>query len=367
MNRSSSASALARVAHVYDIVNCGPRHRFVANGKLVHNSDGLNYQNLPSGRVAGQSKAMRESIEPLQPDHMLGGYDSSQIEVRVGAQIANELSLLNEFRLGECPYSKTAVTIWGESDWKSIKKAAKAGEEPWAQRRQIAKSAELGCIFGLGGPTLEDYIKVNTGIAVGLDMARHIVRSYRNTRSAIAKAWKLCGHVLEVMLGGGQLEFGGPDGKMFFADGNRWVLDKHIPGVRLPSGIWLSYPELRQVEFDRAKFADDGTFVGFEKSLAFAYTEHKGCKVETVFIHGAKLYQNLVQALAFALMKYQASFLQLPLVLNSHDENVTVFHKDQLTWAEAHLDEVGRRVPTWLEGCPIECEVKTGWNYAELK
>ena len=367
MNKSSNGGAQPRVAHVYDIVNCGPRHRFVANGKLVHNSDSLNFQNLPSGRVAGQSKAMRESIEPLHADHMLGGYDSAQVEVRVGAFIANEHTLLQEFALGECPYSKTVVTIWNEGEWKTIKKEAKAGVEPWAQRRQIAKSAELGCIFGLGGPTLEDYIKVNTGIAVGLDMAKHIVRTYRSNRAAIPRMWKICGEVLTVMHQGGQMEFGGPDGRLFFADGNRWVLDKHVPGVRLPSGIWLSYPELREVEFDRAQFDVNGVFMGYEKDRSMAYTEYQGRKADTVFIHGAKLYQNLVQALAFALMKYQASFLQLPLVLNSHDENVTVFHKDQLTWAEAHLDEVGRRVPTWLEGCPIECEVKTGWNYAELK
>lgn len=340
------------------------------SGALSHRlggDDGLNYQNLPSGRVAGQSKAMRESIEPLHADHMLGGYDSAQVEVRVGGFIANESSLLAEFRNGECPYSKTAVTIWNESDWKTIKKEAKAGVEPWAQRRQIAKSAELGCIFGLGGPTLEDYIKVNTGIAVGIDMAKHIVRTYRSARANIPKMWRVCGDALEVMLAGGQMEFGGPDGRLFFADGNRWVLDKHIPGVRLPSGIWLSYPELRRVEFDRAKFADDGTFLGFEKATSVAYTEYQGRKAETVFIHGAKLYQNLVQATAFALMKYQASFLALPLVINSHDEHVTTFHRDMQTWAEKHLDEVGRRVPPWLDGCPIECEVKTGWNYAELK
>jgi hypothetical protein len=340
------------------------------SGALSHRlggDGGLNYQNLPSGRVAGQSKAMREAIEPLQPDHLIGGYDSAQVEVRVGAVIANEPTLLEEFRLGECPYSKTAVTIWGESDWRTIKKEAKAGVEPWAARRQISKSAELGCIFGLGGPTLRDYIKVQTGIDVGDDMAGHIVRSYRSARAMIKAMWKTCGQVLEVMLKGGQIEFGGPDGRMFFADGNRWVLDKHIPGVRLPNGVWLSYPELRTVQFERPTFNADGVFTGFEQAESVAYTEAKGRQRETIFIHGAKLYQNLVQATAFALMKYQATFLQLPLVLNSHDEHVTVFHKDQRTWAEEHLAFVGRQVPPWLPNAPIECEVKVGHNYGDLK
>ena len=36
---------------VYDIMNCGPRSRFVANGKVIHNSKGsaINMQNLKRG------------------------------------------------------------------------------------------------------------------------------------------------------------------------------------------------------------------------------------------------------------------------------------------------------------------------------
>ena len=34
-------------APVYDILDCGPRNRFAANGKLVHNSQKINMQNLP--------------------------------------------------------------------------------------------------------------------------------------------------------------------------------------------------------------------------------------------------------------------------------------------------------------------------------
>ena len=46
MLKSSKENAQPRVARVYDIANCGPRHRFVANGKLVSN---CNLQNLKRG------------------------------------------------------------------------------------------------------------------------------------------------------------------------------------------------------------------------------------------------------------------------------------------------------------------------------
>lgn len=64
-------------AMVYDILNVGDRHCYVANGKLVHNS--ANMQNLPSGRREGQSDLLRRSII-AQGNSVIVNYDASQIE-----------------------------------------------------------------------------------------------------------------------------------------------------------------------------------------------------------------------------------------------------------------------------------------------
>ena len=67
------------VRPVYDLVNVGKKNRFWANGKLIHNSGGLNVQNLSSGRKAGQSNALKRSI--TAPDgHVCIAYDSAQID-----------------------------------------------------------------------------------------------------------------------------------------------------------------------------------------------------------------------------------------------------------------------------------------------
>ena len=71
------------VRPVYDLVNVGKKNRFWANGKLIHNSGGLNVQNLSSGRKAGQSNALKRSI--TAPDgHVCIAYDSAQIECSDG-------------------------------------------------------------------------------------------------------------------------------------------------------------------------------------------------------------------------------------------------------------------------------------------
>lgn len=94
---------------VYDIVNCGPRHRFVANGKLVHNSDSVNFQNLPSRDK--KKKALKRAV--IAPHgHEVINCDSSQIEARVLAWLAGQDDVVSQFANGEDVYSIFATKIY---------------------------------------------------------------------------------------------------------------------------------------------------------------------------------------------------------------------------------------------------------------
>ena len=108
MMKSLEKSVPMQVAHVYDILDCGPRNRFVANGKLVHNSGGdtTNPQNLPRGG------ALRESIEAPE-GHMIVACDSSQIEARTLAWFAGQEDLLDDFRRNADVYSIFASKVFG--------------------------------------------------------------------------------------------------------------------------------------------------------------------------------------------------------------------------------------------------------------
>ena len=108
MMTSSIGSVQRRVALVYDIKNCGPNHRFVANGKLVHNSgaDKVNLQNLPRGGAL--RKAMRAPT-----GYCLCVSDSSQIEARTLAWFAGQTDLVDEFKHGVDVYSSFATTVYG--------------------------------------------------------------------------------------------------------------------------------------------------------------------------------------------------------------------------------------------------------------
>lgn len=114
---------------VYDIKNCGPRHRFSANGKLVHNSDSLNLQNLP------RNSPLRLAIIAAM-GYVIVDSDSSQIEARTLAWLAGQDDLVDAFDRGEDVYKIMASAIYG-----------KAVGDITKDERFVGKTTILGC-FG---------------------------------------------------------------------------------------------------------------------------------------------------------------------------------------------------------------------------
>lgn len=129
------------IVPVYDIMNCGPRSRFVANGKIVHNSKGsaINMQNLKRGSF------LRKAI--MAPEgHQLVVGDLSQIEPRVLAWLADYEEMLDIFRGGGDPYAAFGAQMFNIPG---------LSKESHPDLRQSAKSALLGC-FGADTPVLTD-------------------------------------------------------------------------------------------------------------------------------------------------------------------------------------------------------------------
>lgn len=98
-------------AMVYDILNVGDRHCYVANGKLVHNS--ANMQNLPSGRREGQSDLLRRSIIARNNDVIIN-YDASQIECLDGRGL-----VLTQRGLVEMHNISIDDLLWDGIEWVS--------------------------------------------------------------------------------------------------------------------------------------------------------------------------------------------------------------------------------------------------------
>ena len=131
------------VVPVYDILNAGKDHKYMANGKLVHNSDKINLQNL-SKRT--KEPVLRKSLGVVH-NHAWVAADSSQIECRVLSYLAKQDDVVDIFKSGKDVYLDMASKIYGES-YESLYEQAK-GENATKEgklKRNIGKVVVLGCI-----------------------------------------------------------------------------------------------------------------------------------------------------------------------------------------------------------------------------
>ena len=333
--------------------------------------DGLNFQNFPSGRVAGQSKALRRSIEALDGQYLTAP-DSGQIEARVLAFIANDTELLQIFADGECPYSAMAAEIYGVDRYE-IKRGSDMYSETkdkayfeFYMMRQTGKAAVLQLGYQAGAASfftsLVGQYRVTT---VESDQCDHIVKVYRKKRQAVVNFWEQCEQVLNAMIKGGQGHFGGPDGSLFYYNGRQEWFGHTVPSIKLPNNTWLTYPELQLIK-------EDGDWrkqkIYLQDLRKFKNAVGKGQDRKAVLlkqgkrIYGGSLTENLCQALAFAALKYQALEMDGKFISNVHDEHImAVNHMMHGFEYQACM----MKTPPYLEGIVFDCDFVVANNYAE--
>ena len=332
------------------------------SGAATHRLSGemsLNVQNLSSGRKEGQTTALRDSISSPDDKHTIVVSDSSQIELRITAFMANEKILLDAFKHSQDVYSVTAELIYGVP-WKDINTGRKAGDKQMAHFRTIGKVTSLGGIYGIGWAAFMDYASVVGGVTLTEDEAKDIIGKFRNSYPALPQFWRLCGKVLDHMLAGGSGYFGGPTGKLFYYDGNYQIHGKTVPSIIGPDGMRLSYYKLckRRREYEDGSVRDN-----------FAYWGLKEGRYQWVYIHSSKLTENLGQYLAFALMKWQGLKIneKYPTSLNTHDEWGLLVEDKELYPAITYVMESMRTVPDWLDGLVVDCECEMGRQYGKCE
>lgn len=293
---------------VYDIVNAGARHRFTYNGMIVSNCRVLNY-------------------------------------------IANQTDVLGVFASKGDVYSYTAAGVYG-IPYSEINEGRKSSNPEIAAKykpiRNYGKTCALALGYGQGAAGFQKYALVNSGINMSLDEAKRTVTAWRKANYAAAGFWKTCDQALQVMVDGGQMYFGGQDGKMFFADGKRFLLGRHVPGIRMPNGLWLNYPNLHvDMSSGKPQFVYDKVGYTGKPLKSKAY--------------GGLICENIVQSLAFAIMKQQALWIAkyYPIVMNTHDEWCVVVPRDQAETAAEYMARCMRTAPDYVAGLPLDTE--GGW------
>lgn len=359
--------------------------------------DGLNQQNLPKHKG---DKTLRYSMEA--PDgYEIGGADSSQVEARCLAYAAQETSLLNIFATGGDPYSHMGEIIYGVPaadirKWAKMDSHGLEGEDKKKQAdlffmRFMGKKTILGSGYQMSGnkfaltlrqegitlkPSREqvmEWLKLQPSHVIAnkrvleleynqylqdfhLKESKRINWVYRQTHQRIKGFWDMCEWVLGKMCQGEQGYFGGPDGCLFYFDGKHEIFGEPAPGIQLPNGEWLVYPYLET-------YKEDDT--GYVK---FRFREHKGKNGMTKHIYGGSLTENLIQALAFTILTWQAVRIHdvIPVKGNVHDEWFSVFRKELRDRVKAVYEMAMKTVPPFVPGLPLDCEFSSGPSYGDM-
>jgi DNA polymerase len=317
----------------------------------------INMQNLKRGSF------LRKAIMAPEGHQLLVG-DLSQIEPRVLAWLADYDDLLDIFRSGQDAYAQFGAQMFGVPGMT---------KDSHPDLRQSAKSALLGCGYGLGwasfasqllvgflgappvryskdfakklGVTIE-YIERFVGwednvtkmqeiphtctereLLIHCVAAKKIIDIYRATAHPVVSFWDMCSKLLVSSLAGGE--------EVVYK-----CLTFRKDEIELPNGMKLLYPNLRQVTDKETR----------QKSWVYGEDATK--------LYAGKITNNVTQALARIVMtdgmlRTSKKYFVAGTV---HDEQIVVVPDDEVddakTWVLAQMTVE----PRYMPGVPLAVE-----------
>lgn len=331
---------------------------------------GLNLQNLKRGSF------LRKSIQAPE-GYTLVVCDLSQIEPRVLAYLADYQPLLDIFSSGQDAYAAFGAQMFGIPG---------LNKTDHADLRQSAKSALLGCGYGMGwssfaaqlltgflgapptrydkafakqlGVTSQDVAEFlgweknvermneiprtcsDDELLVHCLAAKKIIDIYREKAQSVVNFWDLNNSLLTHSL----------------AQGKPYVhkcLTFNKESILLPSGLSLKYPNLTGNADEKGRI--QWSYGADEKSIRKLY--------------GGKIVENVVQAVARCVMTDGMLRIQkrYSCVLTVHDEAVVLVPENEAVEAEKWVLEQMIKDPSYMPGIPLDAETGCNKRYGEAK
>jgi len=283
----------------------------------------INFQNLPRGST------LRKCL--IAPDnHLVYVADLSNIEARMTAHLAKEVSLLEQFREGVDVYSNFASKIYN----KPITKADNPTE------RFVGKTAVLGLGYGMGHARFKDTLASGAGgpvLEISEIEAQSIVTTYRVTYSQIPHLWRSLENILAERLS---------DSWPYFF---RNALTFKRGEIVLPNGMSIHYPRLR---------IENG---------GLAYNTRRG--VERTW--GGRITENVVQAMSRiiitdSMIRIQETIPEAKIALTVHDEIVVVGpDKNPDDLMQQIINCMTETAPDWCKDIPLDAEGGYDTSYSK--
>ena len=301
-----------------------PLRYYAAHTGRWGGDDKVNMQNLPRNSV------LKHAI--CAPNgYLVIDSDSSQIEARTLAWLAEQNDLVDAFEKGEDVYKIMASSIY-----------VKDAEEISKSERFVGKTTILGCGYGMGSKKFGAQLKT-FGVEIAEDEASRIIQVYRETYDWIPVLWQQANRALEAMIS----NKGAPLGKqgVLYVEGSK--------GIRLPNGMHIKYPNLRRVNTN-----------GKDELV---YDTKRGKAVIPNRIYGGKVVENVCQALARIIIGEQMLMVakKYKVVMTVHDAIACIVPESEVETAKEYVEICMKMRPKWALDLPLGCETGCGKTYGE--
>jgi DNA polymerase len=327
----------------------------------------INMQNLKRGSF------LRKAIMAPEGYQLVVG-DLSQIEPRVLAWLSDYEDMLDIFRKGSDPYAAFGAQMF------NIPNLTK---ETHPDLRQSAKSALLGCGYGLGWASFASQLltgflgappvmyKRDFARQLGVDKdyvhrfvewydneskllgiphtctvnelldhavaAKRIIDTYRATAYPVVGFWSMCSELLVTSLVEGH-------------EHTYKCLTFKKGAIELPNGMSLLYPNLRQVKDEEGK-------------KQWVYGE------DATKLYAGKITNNVTQALARIVMTDGMLRVakKYPIVGTVHDELIALVPDEEVEHAKTWVLAQMTMEPSYMRGIPLDADGGAHRRYGEAK
>ena len=281
----------------------------------------FNMQNIP------RTSPIKSAIQAPE-GHVIVGADLSNIELRVSLYFSGQLDKLKIIAEGKDLYKDFAASAF-KIPYDEVTK----------DQRFVGKTSVLGLGFSTGAVKLRESIRAMSGTDIGAAEAKRIVDLYREDFSEVKNTWTKGGQVLKDMRDNVAATFGTI---------NLPVAGRR--GVLLPSGLYLKYPDLKEIRT--------------EAGTEWTYASHRGSRRR---IYGPKTVQNTIQALARCIMGEAMVRItkRYKIALTIHDSCYCVVPEDEAQEALGFIIAELCKEPTWMPGMPLGAEGAFGRTLKE--
>jgi DNA polymerase family A len=298
----------------------------------------MNMQNLKRG-----GELRKCVLAP--PGFQIVACDSSQIEARVLAWLADHYVMLQAFRdwdegTGPDVYKIMASVIYN----KPIDQITK-------EERFVGKVVVLAAGYGMGADKYEYTLAAGSmgpPVIVPNDKCWEIIKAFRLKNAPYPTLWNKMEMMLVRMVSRSPTSL-----KMLEITKDHSIL--------LPNGLYLNYPGLT-ADFDpnEERYSNFKYYTLDQQKILKVGGEVKGKK-----IYGGLLTENVVQALARIIVADQmlAISKELKVVTMTHDEVVCIVPDRDVLDAEQFMLTEMRKTPSWAPDLPLNAEAEHGVCY----